>query len=349
MEKPIKIASVSKLEEKKPAHKIINGLDLVIIKFDGNISVLYGRCLHRGALMSDGHIEGHNLICGLHGWDYRIDTGVSEYNNKEALQKFTSKIEDGIIYVDEKEINDFLEKHPQPFNRKEYLGEYADTHPEDTEPYTAYIKELAQNGLKNYGHHGPSASMGVDRNTLPKWENIQFLPAQLARRPLLDEEEVSTKVIIGPKAKKPLQLDIPLFVSDMSFGALSKEAKIALSKGAEMAGTGICSGEGGMLPQEQESNTKYFYELASGKFGFSWDKVKKAQAFHFKGGQGAKTGTGGHLPGSKVTEEIASVRGLNVGEPAISPAAFPDLFTTEDFKQFAAEVRKKNRRNSNRV
>lgn len=341
MEKPIKIASVSKLEEKKPAHKIINGLDLVIIKFDGNISVLYGRCLHRGALMSDGHIEGHNLICGLHGWDYRIDTGVSEYNNKEALQKFTSKIEDGIIYVDEKEINDFLEKHPQPFNRKEYLGEYADTHPEDTEPYTAYIKELAQNGLKNYGHHGPSASMGVDRNTLPKWENIQFLPAQLARRPLLDEEEVSTKVIIGPKAKKPLQLDIPLFVSDMSFGALSKEAKIALSKGAEMAGTGICSGEGGMLPQEQESNTKYFYELASGKFGFSWDKVKKAQAFHFKGGQGAKTGTGGHLPGSKVTEEIASVRGLNVGEPAISPAAFPDLFTTEDFKQFAAEVRKK--------
>jgi glutamate synthase domain-containing protein 2 len=127
----------------------------------------------------------------------------------------------------------------------------------------------------------------------------------------------------------------------MSFGALSKEAKIALSKGAEMAGTGICSGEGGMLPQEQESNTKYFYELASGKFGFSWDKVKKAQAFHFKGGQGAKTGTGGHLPGSKVTEEIASVRGLNVGEPAISPAAFPDLFTTEDFKQFAAEVRKK--------
>ena len=341
MEKPIKIASVSKLEEKKPAHKIINGLDLVIIKFDGNISVLYGRCLHRGALMSDGHIEGHNLICGVHGWDYRIDTGVSEYNNKEALQKFTSKIEDGIIYVDEKEINDFLEKHPQPFNRKEYLGEYADTHPEDTEPYTAYIKELAQNGLKNYGHHGPSASMGVDRNTLPKWENIQFLPAQLARRPLLDEEEVSTKVIIGPKAKKPLQLDIPLFVSDMSFGALSKEAKIALSKGAEMAGTGICSGEGGMLPQEQESNTKYFYELASGKFGFSWDKVKKAQAFHFKGGQGAKTGTGGHLPGSKVTEEIASVRGLNVGEPAISPAAFPDLFTTEDFKQFAAEVRKK--------
>jgi glutamate synthase domain-containing protein 2 len=183
--------------------------------------------------------------------------------------------------------------------------------------------------------------MGVDRNTLPKWEEIQFLPAQLANRPLRDEAHVSTKVMIGPKAKKPLTLDIPMFVSDMSFGALSREAKIALAKGAQMAGTGICSGEGGMLAEEQENNTRYFYELASAKFGFSWEKVTKAQAFHFKGGQGAKTGTGGHLPGNKVTKEIAEVRGVKEGETAISPAAFPDLVTTEDFKAFADEVRQK--------
>ena len=241
--------------------------------------------------------------------------------------------------VDGDEIDDYLKDHPQPFNRDEYLGQYADTHPEDTEPYTKYIKELAQNGLKNVGHHGPSEAMGVDRNTLPKWEDIQFLPAQLAKRPLFDEDEVSTKVIIGKKAKKPLELDIPVFVSDMSFGALSREAKIALSKGAELAGTGICSGEGGMLPEEQANNSRYFYELASGKFGFSWEKVKKAQAFHFKGGQGAKTGTGGHLPGNKVTEEIAEVRGLEVGETAISPAAFPDLKTVKDFRDFGDKVR----------
>ncbi len=111
--------------------------------------------------------------------------------------------------------------------------------------------------------------------------------------------------------------------------------------GAELAGTGICSGEGGMLPEEQANNSKYFYELASGKFGFSWDKVQKAQAFHFKGGQGAKTGTGGHLPGNKVTKEIAEVRGLKEGETAISPAAFPDLFTVEDFARVAEEDRAK--------
>ena len=336
-----KIIRFEDLADRKPKHYQINGLDLVLIRYDDNVSVLYGRCLHRGALMADGHIEGHNLICGVHGWDYRYDTGVSEYNNEEALHKFKSEVRDDYVWIDEQEANEFLIKFPQPFNRDEYLGKYADTHPEDTEPYTGYIKELAQNGLKNYGHHGPSEAMGVDRNTLPKWEDIQFLPAQLATRPLLDEEDVSTKVIIGPKAKKPLALEIPVFVSDMSFGALSREAKIALSKGAELAGTGICSGEGGMLPEEQANNSRYFYELASGKFGFSWDKVKKAQAFHFKGGQGAKTGTGGHLPGNKVSKEIAEVRGLKEGETAISPAAFPDVFTAEDFRKVAEEVREK--------
>ena len=336
-----KVCSLKELKEKEPLGKQVNGLDLVVIKYGNIISVLYGRCLHRGALMSDGHVEGDNLICGLHGWDYRIDTGVSEYNNKEVLHKFHSVVKGKDLYVDQDEIDEYLAEHPQPFNRDEYLGQYADTQPEDTEPYTLQIKDLAKNGLKKHGHHGPSASMGVDRNSLPKWEEIQFLPAQLATRPLLDEDKVSTSVTIGKKAQKPLILNIPMFVSDMSFGSLSKEAKVALSMGAEMSGTGICSGEGGMLPQEQANNSRYFYELASGKFGFSWPKVKKAQAFHFKGGQGAKTGTGGHLPGNKVTKDIAKVRGLKEGEPAISPAAFPDLFTVDDFRKVANKVRDK--------
>lgn len=337
----ISICAFSELENKQPVNKLINGLDLVVIKYDDDVSVLYGRCLHRGALLGDGYVDGHNLICGVHGWDYRIDTGVSEYNNSEVLYKFKTERDGDTVYVDADEIAEYLKDNPQPFNRDEYLGQYADTHPEITEPYNAYIKDLAQNGLKNYGHHGPTEAMGVDRNTLPKWENIQFLPAQLASRLLMDDDEVKTRVVIGKKAKKPLELPIPLFVSDMSFGALSREAKISLATGAEMAGTGICSGEGGMLAEEQAANSKYFYEMASARFGFSWDKVKKAQAFHFKAGQGAKSGTGGHLPGSKVSEEIAKVRGLEAGEPAISPATFPNLKTVSDFKDFANEVREK--------
>src|SRR5690606_23819530 len=140
------------------------------------------------------------------------------------------------------------------------------------------------------GHHGAAAAMGVPLTELPRWSDIQLLTAQLATRPLMEDEPVDTTLVIGPRAKKPLTLSIPLFVSDMSYGALSEEAKVALAKGAQLAGTGICSGEGGMLPEEQDNNSSYFYELASAKFGWDIEKVRRVQAFHFKGGQGAKTG-----------------------------------------------------------
>ncbi|WP_026942747.1 glutamate synthase-related protein [Hellea balneolensis] len=214
--------------------------------------------------------------------------------------------------------------------------------PTPEEPTVAYIHKLAREGLSKLGHHGEMGAMGVPRKDLPHWHDIQILAAQMARQPLLDDVKVGTSVIIGPRAQKPLQLDIPLFVSDMSFGALSQEAKIALSRGAELAGTGICSGEGGMLTEEQAENSRYFYELASAKFGWNIAKVENVQAFHFKGGQGAKTGTGGHLPGNKVDEKIAEVRDLKVGEDAISPSTFPDLHTPADFKKLADEVRERS-------
>ena len=327
------------LADRTPTYAHVAGVDLVVIRTDNAVSVLYGRCAHRGALMSDGHIDGDNIICGLHGWDYRIDTGVSEYNNSETLPKFNAWVEDGKVLVDEEEIADWAKAHPQPYNYDAYQGAYQDPTGTKDEPYVKFIRKLAGEGLSKVGHHGPSSAMGVPRDQLPTWDDLQFVVGQLHKLPLLDEDPVGTDIVIGPNAKKPLQLDIPLFVSDMSFGALSEEAKVALSKGAELAGTGICSGEGGMLNTEQEANSRYFYELASARFGFSWDKVKRTQAFHFKGGQGAKTGTGGHLPGAKVNERIAEVRGLNVGETAISPARFPDWTSLTQFRDFAEEVR----------
>ena len=214
--------------------------------------------------------------------------------------------------------------------------------PTPEEPTVARIHAMARDGLSKTGHHGEMGAMGVPLTELPMWNDIQFLTAQFATKPLMDDAAVGTELVIGPRADKPLSLDIPLFVSDMSFGALSQEAKVSLSKGAELAGTGICSGEGGMLPEEQAANSRYFYELASARFGWDLALVERVQAFHFKGGQGAKTGTGGHLPGAKVTEKIAKVRGLAVGEDAISPPTFVDLVTTKDFKKVADEVRERS-------
>ena len=214
--------------------------------------------------------------------------------------------------------------------------------PTPEEPTVLRIHELARDGLSKLGHHGEMASMGVPRKDLPHWNDIQIIPAQMAKKPLLDDQPVATAVTVGPRAKKPLTLEIPLFVSDMSYGALSEEAKIALSRGAELAGTGICSGEGGMLSEEQAENSRYFYELASARFGWNINLVERVQAFHFKGGQGAKTGTGGHLPGDKVHGKIAEVRGLEPGQSAISPSTFPDLNTAKDFKKLSDEVRERS-------
>ncbi|MBE1284384.1 MAG: Rieske 2Fe-2S domain-containing protein [Rhodobacteraceae bacterium] len=334
------VARYDDLKDRKPEYALVGEVDLVVVRFDNEVSVFYGRCLHRGALMSDGFVRGNNLMCGLHFWDYRLDSGVSEYANDEVLPKFTSWIENGEVLVDADEIEAWALENPQPFNRNAYLGLYADTsHGTEEEPYNDLIQRYAKQGLSKTGHHGVVQSMGVPRTELPDWDDIQILTAQLHKPPLLDDDPVGTEVVIGPNAQKPLRLDIPLFVSDMSFGALSEPAKLAMAIGAEMSGTGICSGEGGMLPEEQQANSRYFYELASARFGFSWDALAKVQAFHFKGGQGAKTGTGGHLPGKKVKDKIAKVRGLDPGQDAISPARFPEWTDPAQIRDFADQVR----------
>ena len=323
----IRIAEWDDLEPLCPAYALVANVDLVVIRWqeEEQVSVLYGRCLHRGALMSDGSIEGKDLICGVHQWDYSYKTGVSSYNPEEKLHRFQSWIEEGAIWVDEEEIVAWEKEHPQHYDRDAYQGLYKDVHGGAEEPHYQYIQHLADHGLSKLGHHGRVAAMGVPRDELPRWDDIQILTAQLYKVPLLDDASVGTRVVIGPNAAKPLELDIPLLVSDMSFGALSEEAKVALAKGAELAGTGICSGEGGMLPEEQCSNSRYFYELASARFGYSMDKVQKCQAFHFKCGQGAKTGTGGHLPGDKVRGKIAEVRGLRRGRGCDLSAPFSRL------------------------
>ena len=338
-----KIATWSDLAPSDLVGARVAGVDLVVVKWpDGQgHSVLYGRCLHRGVLLADGSIEGDNIVCGVHGWDYRYDTGVSQHRNSDVLHRFSSEIRDDGVWVDESEIANWSKAHPQGFDLDTFQGLYQDPGGTHLEPFVKEIRELAAHGLDRVGRHGVTVAMGVPRNLLPAWDDLQLVTAQLATSPLLDDEDVDTSIEIGPAAAKPLKLDIPLFVSDMSFGALSREAKISLARGAELAGTAIASGEGGMLPEEKSESSRYLYELASARFGFSWDKLDSVQAFHFKGGQAAKTGTGGHLPGPKVTAEIADVRGLQAGETAISPSRFPEWTQPSHFAEFATEVRER--------
>ena len=125
---PFRIATWSEVPDRTPVGAPAGNVDLVIVRFDDNHSVLYGRCLHRGALMSDGSIVGDNIVCGLHGWDYVFHTGVSSYDNAERLARFASWVEGDDLLVDLDEILRWEKEHPQPYDRNAYQGTYADPH-----------------------------------------------------------------------------------------------------------------------------------------------------------------------------------------------------------------------------
>ena len=153
-----RIATWSEVADREPTGAKVSGIDLVIVRFDDNVSVFYGRCLHRGALMADGHIRGDDLLCGVHGWDYCFRTGVSSYANEERLQRFASWVEDDGVFVDEEEILAWELEHPQPFDESAYQGRYQDPHGAPEEPHVGLIRQLANEGLEGYGHHGTTCS-----------------------------------------------------------------------------------------------------------------------------------------------------------------------------------------------
>jgi len=181
-------------------------------------------------------------------------------------------------------------------------------------------------------------AMGT-RLPMPNWEDILILGAQLNPMPLDKNAPVSTQTIIGKHARKPMIIENPVYISHMSFGALSRETKISLAKGSAMAKTAMCSGEGGILPEEMDSAYKYIFEYVPNLYSVTPENLSKADAIEIKIGQGTKPGMGGHLPGNKVTPEIAKVRNKPQGQDVISPSRFPDIETKEDLKDLVSQLR----------
>ena len=186
-----------------------------------------------------------------------------------------------------------------------------------------------------------SGAMGT-KMAMPSWDDILLLGAQLNPPPLDEDAPVSTMTVIGKHAKKPMILDSPVYISHMSFGALSREIKVALAKGSAMARTAMCSGEGGILPQEREASYKYIFEYIPNKYSVTDENLRGADAIEIKIGQGTKPGMGGHLPGEKVTAEIAELRGKKQGEDVQSPSKFPELNTKEDLKDMVRMLRSRS-------
>ena len=206
----------------------------------------------------------------------------------------------------------------------QYIGEW-ERSSDDVEIHMAAIHQMAKTG------QSISEPMGAQRRRL-SWEDILIKGAQLAKIPLNEDTPVNTKTVIGPKAKQPLVIETPAYVTHMSFGALSREAKIALAKGSAKVQTMTCSGEGGILMEALESAHKYIFEYVPNQYSVTDENLKRVDAIEIKIGQSAKPGMGGHLPGEKVTQEIASIRGFQEGEAILSPAHFPDIRNREELK-----------------
>ncbi len=174
------------------------------------------------------------------------------------------------------------------------------------------------------------------------WDDILIKGGQLAKIPLNKDEEVNTRTVIGKKSKQPLTIETPIFITHMSFGALSKEVKIALSKGSASVKTAMCSGEGGILKESLQNSYKYIFEYVPNEYSVTDENLKAVDAVEIKIGQSTKPGMGGHLPAEKVTEELSNLRGYQEGTDIISPARFKDIKNKEELKKKVDWLREKS-------
>ena len=212
------------------------------------------------------------------------------------------------------------------------------THPRISWTFDEYtnseIRRAAETGI--YDIRG-----GGSKRKLPHFDDLLFLGASMSRYPLEGYRETcNTKVTLGTRyASKPLELDIPITIAGMSFGALSGRAKEALGRGASMAGTSTTTGDGGMTPEERGQSKNLVYQLLPSRYGMNPDDLRKADAIEIVIGQGAKPGGGGMLLGQKISDRVAEMRTLPKGIDQRSACRHPDWTGPDDLKIKILEIR----------
>jgi len=216
---------------------------------------------------------------------------------------------------------------------EDYLGEWR----RPTDDFETHMSDIHRISVTGHSLIEPM------RTRIPtfSWDEILVKGAQLARLPLNKSQPVRTRTVIGPGAAVPLTIESPVIVTHMSFGALSREAKLALAKGSARARTAMCSGEGGILPESLDAAYRYIFEYVPNKYSVTDEYLGRVDAVEIKIGQSAKPGMGGHLPGHKVTREIAAIRGFREGQDIISPSHFPDIRTRDDLRRTVDCLREK--------
>ncbi|WP_146347154.1 FMN-binding glutamate synthase family protein [Falsiphaeobacter marinintestinus] len=178
---------------------------------------------------------------------------------------------------------------------------------------------------------------------LPTWDDLTFVPATMTRLPLEGyREKCDTKTVLGGGrglVENPIELDIPIYIASMSFGALSASAKEALGHGASKVGSMTCTGEGGMLEEERAASNRLVYQMSPARYGLDLDHLRRADGLELVVGQGAKPGTGGLLLGMKVSERVSKMRTLPEGVDQRSTIRHPDWLGADDLAVKIEELR----------
>ena len=182
---------------------------------------------------------------------------------------------------------------------------------------------------------------GGAKRKVPHFDDLLFLGASISRYPLEGyREKCSTNVTLGTRfAKKPIELDIPVTIAGMSFGALSGNAKEALGRGASLAGTSTTTGDGGMTEEERGHSKTLVYQVLPSRYGMNPDDLRRADAIEVVIGQGAKPGGGGMLLGQKITDRVAEMRTLPTGIDQRSACRHPDWTGPDDLEIKILELR----------
>ena len=177
-------------------------------------------------------------------------------------------------------------------------------------------------------------SMGSQKKLPFSFDDLHFVPAQIFKIPLNTSEKVNTEVVIGPEAKKPLKVSSPIMLSGMSYGAVSKNARLILARVASNLEIGLNSGEDIVLPEELDIASKHLIvQYPAGRFGITEEILKKSSAVEVRFGQGAYPGWESLLPAAKVLPEVAKLIGHKEAQDASSPAHHPDIRNEDELKE----------------
>jgi glutamate synthase domain-containing protein 2 len=241
----------------------------------------------------------------------------------ETIIDPTRGAEDTIVYEATKAID-----------AESYLGEWR----RETDALERHMEDIHRISVTGESIIEPMRT----RRDVISWDEILIKGAQLARIPLNQDDPVNTRTVIGPSARKPLEIETPVFVTHMSFGALSREVKVALAKGSAAVRTAVCSGEGGILPEARAASYRYIFEYVPNEYSVSTENLAASDAIEIKIGQSSKPGMGAHLPAEKVTKEIGEIRGFPEGSDIASPARFEDIRSADDLKHKVDWLRKES-------